>query len=109
MFCGFHGFSPLMVATDMTSLSQTLQLGQELTILILDCVSPVNFSAQLMQADNVANFRSLLQDVETACTQEGPHTRSGPASHCFLASLELNTQGPVAQSDLSTSTVISQC
>ncbi|XP_071091157.1 tudor domain-containing 6-like [Haliotis cracherodii] len=65
---------PLMVATDMTSLSQTLQLGQELTILILDCVSPFNFSAQLMQADNVANFRSLLQDVETACTQEGPHT-----------------------------------
>ncbi|XP_067657384.1 tudor domain-containing protein 15-like [Haliotis asinina] len=65
---------PLMVARDMTTLSQSLHVGREMTILILEWKSPVCFSAQLMEADNVNSFHSLIQDIKMVCLQEGPHT-----------------------------------
>ncbi|XP_041369148.1 tudor domain-containing 6-like isoform X2 [Gigantopelta aegis] len=67
-----------IMASDMKSLVDELQVGQELNLYFVDCKSPSDFTAQILEEVRVQQFQQMLRDVVEDMAANAPITPYRP-------------------------------
>ena len=56
-------YSTKVKASDVKSLVDELEVGQELDLYFVDCKSPSSFVAQIIEETRVKNFQRVLKEI----------------------------------------------